>query len=474
MSTSTQIRRAPINKPKDLRLPALLPRLAVMAVTLLAAAYLAWRPSMLYIAAPLALVGVWLLARNPGLGPWAVLVLSFAVRGGVGTGPQSQLHFGFVLVPALAALWVAQDMFRGSFKLTPSPIYGPLVGLSLTAIISFVAGNLTWNAFAQTAPIRSQIGALGIFLVGAAIFFVVANQVKSMRTLNAYVWTLIAMGTFLTATRLVPALGRLDQYYVLSAAGSMLWLWVPVLAIGQALFNNRLSSFWRLVAAGAGLAMLGYAMSGAARDWASGWVPTLAALAVLVWLRWPRLSTGLGVLGVIAALLNFPFVQTFFLSPDNAYSLFTRSAATEIVWQIALANPLLGVGPANYYWYTPLFPILGFYVNFNSHNQYVDLMAQVGLLGILFYVWFFLAAARGAWKLRVVPDGHAQAYVNACLAGIAGTLVAGALGDWVLPFVYNVGIAGFRAAVIPWLFLGGLVVIQQLYPQRPAPDAAAA
>ena len=36
----------------------------------------------------------------------------------------------------------------------------------------------------------------------------------------------------------------------------------------------------------------------------------------------------------------------------------------------------------------------------------------------------------------------------------------GALGDWFLPFVYNIGIAGFRASVLGWLFLGGLLAME--------------
>jgi hypothetical protein len=36
------------------------------------------------------------------------------------------------------------------------------------------------------------------------------------------------------------------------------------------------------------------------------------------------------------------------------------------------------------------------------------------------------------------------------------------LGDWVLPFVYNVGFGGFRASVLGWLFMGGLVALEQM------------
>jgi hypothetical protein len=33
------------------------------------------------------------------------------------------------------------------------------------------------------------------------------------------------------------------------------------------------------------------------------------------------------------------------------------------------------------------------------------------------------------------------------------------LGDWLFPFFYNVGMYGFRSAVLPWIFLGALVAI---------------
>jgi hypothetical protein len=35
------------------------------------------------------------------------------------------------------------------------------------------------------------------------------------------------------------------------------------------------------------------------------------------------------------------------------------------------------------------------------------------------------------------------------------------LADWFLPFVYNIGFSGFRAAMYAWLFLGGLVSIER-------------
>jgi hypothetical protein len=138
--------------------------------------------------------------------------------------------------------------------------------------------------------------------------------------------------------------------------------------------------------------------------------------------------------------------------------------------EIIKINPILGLGPANYYWYTPAYSIMGWNVFFNSHNNYIDILAQTGILGLICFLWFFGEMFVLGWRLQFrVPDGFEKAYVYSALGGIAGTLAAAMLGDWVIPFVYNVGLDGLRAAMIGWLFLGGLVALEQIY-TKPAPN----
>jgi O-antigen ligase len=133
------------------------------------------------------------------------------------------------------------------------------------------------------------------------------------------------------------------------------------------------------------------------------------------------------------------------------------------MFEIIKVNPVTGFGPANYYWYTPLYRIRGWAVQFNSHNQYLDLVAEIGLLGLACFLWVALEIGWLGWRLRNrAPAGFAQAYVCGALAGLVGTLVAGGLADWVLPFVYNIGLNGFRASILAWMFLGGLVSIEQI------------
>jgi O-antigen ligase len=123
----------------------------------------------------------------------------------------------------------------------------------------------------------------------------------------------------------------------------------------------------------------------------------------------------------------------------------------------------LGLGPANYYWYVQQIPLRGYFVRFNSHNQYVDLVAQLGVLGLACFAWFVVEVGMLALQLRkLVSAGFAQAYVVGVLGGLAGMVVSGMLADWFFPFAYNIGLDGFRGGMLAWLFLGGLVAIERI------------
>ncbi len=52
------------------------------------------------------------------------------------------------------------------------------------------------------------------------------------------------------------------------------------------------------------------------------------------------------------------------------------------MFELIKANPIIGLGFANYSHYTYLYPILGWNVSFNSHNNYMDIIAQTGFCGL--------------------------------------------------------------------------------------------
>jgi O-antigen ligase len=151
------------------------------------------------------------------------------------------------------------------------------------------------------------------------------------------------------------------------------------------------------------------------------------------------------------------------LMTHESYSYMTRIEAWKVLWRVIEKNPLLGLGPANYYYYTANFPILGWYVTFNSHNQYMDILAQSGFVGLAAFAWVLVEIARLAVRLqRKAAHGFANAYSVGTLAGLGGTVAAGMLADWIIPFVYNIGVKGFRSSLLFWFFAGGLLALDRL------------
>jgi O-antigen ligase len=126
-------------------------------------------------------------------------------------------------------------------------------------------------------------------------------------------------------------------------------------------------------------------------------------------------------------------------------------------------SPILGLGPANYPSYTHLYPVLGYFIKFNSHNQYLDIITQIGLIGFACFTWFVWQVGKLGFSLvKQAREGFPRAYIYGALGGLAGTLAAGMLGDWFIPFVYNIGLDGFRASVLGWFFLGGLIALENI------------
>lgn len=362
-----------------------------------------------------------------------------------------------LMVALLLGLWL-MDMLvvKRYFRFVRSRAMLPVALLLVVSVIAFGMGRLPWFLFAKQAPLDSQIGGFVIFVFSLGLMVATANLVD-LKWLQWIVWTFIGFGAIYVFGRTLRL--PVDRLYQLGfTANSMFWTWLVALSFSQAFLNQSLKKSMR------GLLFLVtlvtfYVAVVQAYDWKSGWVPPLAVVAVIFALRYPRLL----ILAIPFALIVVGYLAIDLIASDE-YSWGTRIDAWIIVLEISKANPVFGLGFSNYYFYTPLFPIRGWRVSFNSHSQYVDLIAQVGFLGLVCFFWIFYEVGRISFRmLNKLPDGFARSYSYGALAGVVGTLVAAFLVDWVLPFVYNIGFNGFRASVLPWIFMGGVVAIENAY-----------
>ena len=437
----------------------LLMRIAIITGVLSASAVLGTRPRLLYLVGLAGIAGVVLYKVSPVLGVLLTLiggmVVPFYGPSGVGL---TQAGLGLLL-----GIWVADILvIDREIKWHPSPTNLPALLLVGSIVLSFVIGKLPWYRTSQ-APLDAQLGGISVYVFSVFAFFLVGNRIKDVRWLEWISWAFVGVAWFRIIGWLFPAFGRLvtEKLYADGSLGSLFYLWLVCIPFGQVLFNTKLKPGARGLLLLITMTTL-YVMGVPAYDWKSGWMPAAVGFVALVALRFGRLAP---IMAVIAAIPAFQATTSAILTDGYSYS--TRLDAWTIVLQIVKVNPITGLGPANYYWYTPLFPIRGYAVNFNSHSQYVDIIAQTGVLGLILFFVFIWQVSKLAWSLRNrVPEGFAKGYVYSVLGGLAGSLVASWLGDWLLPFVYNVGLRGFRASVLSWIFLGGLVLLDRTYPAQ--------
>jgi O-antigen ligase len=439
-------------------------RLLIIAGVLAATAFLSRNPSERRMAILVAVVVTLVFWRWPPLGLVAIIGAAMVVPFAIGTGTESSLNAAVLLVALLVGLWMLRSFVRRDLHLVGSRPIVPLIGFLCVALLSFFVGLRPLMAFVETAPLRAQFGGLAIFCLSVGAFLLVAHQVRDARWLQVMSWLFLALGAFDIFGRLIPEFRQNVTLYIIQpgADGSLFWVWLVALAFSQAVYNRDLKMPWRLALGCLTVATLYHGMLNN-RDWVSGWLPALVGIVVILWAATPRLGFALTLVGGAFAVMQTSSIIEFVMVGDNDYSQMTRLEAWKIMAELIAINPIFGLGPANYYWYTPQFSILGWNVQFNSHNNFIDIAAQTGLLGLAFFTWFLCAVGWLGWSLRSrVPAGFSRAYVYGAVGGFAGTVVAGMLGDWVLPFAYNVGVQGFRASVIGWLFLGGLVALEMI------------
>jgi hypothetical protein len=398
--------------------------------------------------------------RSPCVG-LNILLLS-AVAFPLHFGPNDDLSLTAVCAIGICGCWLADRLLRQRpLALTISSTSGLGSLLLLTAGASALIAQFTQFP-ADPAPARAQVGGLLIVGLSVGLFIFAASTVTNVEDIRLLTWRFLFAGA-LVLVLYRPSLDAVAQRTTApETIGSVFWSWLVSLSAAQALFNGRLHPLGRLACASLALASVVDALLMRA-DWASGWLPPLIALSVLLLVRFPRTAM-IGAL-TLAPIIGYLSIVAFdSVLEVESYSLVSRIAAWKTLWQVVSMNPFIGLGPANYYYFTDLFPTLGWYVKFSSHHQYIDLLAQVGVVGLALFAAFAVAIIKGLWGLqRRLPSGFERAFVLGSLGATLASLASGMLADWILPFVYNIGLKGFRSSVLFWLFLGLAMAMRRMY-----------
>ncbi len=451
-------------------------RLAVIAMLLAVSWQLGASPSRRLVITIYGLIGLGLLVRKPTMGLVGLFVAAAFLPFEVSTGTGSGVNVAMLGVLGLAVLWVIRRTTSRNLQLRSSLANGPWVALIVTSGVSILAGGALWDPLVSVGSnfLVVQLGQWSMFVLAALAFWLGANAVDERRQLERLTYVMLGLGVvfILWQLRWLPA--PLNRVFVLNETLSRVWF--VALAGGLALFDVRRDIRIRAAAMGFAVAIVvaGYS---AGSGWAAGWLPQLVTLGTLVALRLGTISIRAGIIAAVPALIFATQLLPRLVSAER-WSFETRLIAWRGLVQLVGNRWLFGMGLATYWhaWrdifgsFSYLDPETGIFhftldPQVNMHNNYVDIYGQVGLIGLAALLWLLAALSVQAWKTwRAEEPGFGAAYAAACLSALAGMVIAAMLGDWIIPFVYNVGLAGFREAGLAWLLLGGMVVLDHTRP----------
>ena len=415
-------------------------------------------------AMPLVVLGVLFMMLHLKYAPAVIMWVAAFVPFSLPTGTGSRLVVSLVITLLLVGLWVFRMwLVDRRFYLRPSPANLPILGFVVVVLISVAWSNVFMDPLvfrSRTFLFVQGASALVMALLPAA-FLMAANLVDSLTMVKTIVGMLLLAGV----------IGLVKQYGVVNFpfnTGGLYTTWVIALSAGLAMFGNRLGLVWR----GLFLALAGvWVFWGSILhiSWVSGWLPGLVAIVVLIALRSKKLAVFTALVMAVVVYVN----QTYYantVNAENTESGDTRLAAWEQNWRVTSQHLLFGTGPGGYAaYYMSYFPKEAM----ATHNNYIDILAQTGLIGFAFYIVIFGVIAWKGYRLcrRLKGRGDfTEALANSLLAGTVAGIVAMTLGDWLIPFAYTQTISGFDHSVFSWLLMGLIPVLDRLTP--PGAEAA--
>ena len=432
-----------------------------LVVELLAIGYLVTKPKIGPLLTVLVIVvpaGAFAMLKRIELGITAMLLAGVFVRFRIPTGTASEIVISLVICVGCITLWIIDMLVvKKRLAIQPAPTNVPLLAFIATVPVSWMWSRAFRDILVHEAghPLVSVVAGLVMMLLPGC-FLLVANNIRSIGWLRVMVSILIAEGLVVLAIDLGPA-AALRQFFQTNGfigvnSHGLLSMWCLSFALALALFNRRLHWLWRslLLVYVAGFVYWGFFER---ITWLSGWVPASIAAVVIAFLRSKKLFVILMI--VVVAGAGAYYWRTAF-EAETEESGVTRMAAYEVNWRVTGKHLLFGTGPAGYAsYYMSYFPTEAM----ASHSNYIDTLAQTGIVGTFFILWFFGSQTWGCYRIWHRFRGQrdfAESFSAAVLGGTVGCVVAMALGDWLLPFAYTQGIVGFDLAMFSWFFMGSI------------------
>jgi hypothetical protein len=425
--------------------------------------FLASNFNPLYIAAASAalvvgLIGLLFIQRFDVL-PILILAVAIFVPITLPTGTGSRLAISMVVEVVFLGLWILRSMtVERRFTIKPSPVNLPLACFFVAVIISIIWSIIFRDPFVFVPGtfIIVQIASALVMILLPIAMLMVGNFFETSQSLLIMTVMMLAAG-FLGLVKDISGIPLpVDTRGLFS-------LWVIGLSFGLAIFIKNIHWSVRVL-----LLMLagGWIYWSFVQNisWMAGWLPAMVALGILMWMRAKKLSIMFLVFLAFIILVNKDYYVGKVFQNETQESGYTRLAAWESNWRITRDHLIFGTGPAGYaVYYMTYFPTDAM----ATHSNYIDMVAQTGIVGTIFFIWLFGTLVWMGLRLCLRLKGRGdfvEALANVSFAGTCACIIIMAFGDWLFPFAYTQTIEGFNYAVYNWIFMGVILALDRMFP----------
>ncbi|MDN5272714.1 O-antigen ligase family protein [Chloroflexus sp. MS-CIW-1] len=411
------------------------------------------------LALPVLIVGFTLLLYRF---EWFVLILpltGLAMRPlAVPAGNGSELPISMLLTLALSGGWILSMITRRTWQLAPSPLNKPLLAMMAICIFS-VPWGLLWAdpivdwwimgnfRLAQIASLLSFLGLLSIPLL-------VGRFIQHEWQIKAYLGMFIVCGLLMTAAQTF----GIDHVILVDMGLWGLWFALPLAGITY--LQPGIHWRWKLIGT---IILCWHLWLAALRNslWISGWLPTIVGLFIMAFLTSRRIFFIL----LLAFALNLAvgpgryYVEQVINDNVEEGGLDRLEIWARNLW-VVRHHWLFGTGVGGYAIYNMTYFR---YDARSTHNNYFDILAQFGVVGSGIWLWFAIVSLYYGWQtIWMAPVGILRTTAIVATSGWAAAQFSMMLGDWVLPFLYNQGVPGYRYTMYSWIFVGLLISIRQM------------
>jgi O-antigen ligase len=341
----------------------------------------------------------------------------------------------------LMALWLRKQFLDGELSVEWNPLFLPMAGFALLILVQIV--------FGVTAYRHDTISGALLYCVYAMLCFLSAQALQRSSQARTIAVILALYGFTIAAFALLQGIapnGKLlwvrqptmggaiyGPYVNHNHYAGLMEMFVPVLLV---LALTRLVGDRERIAAGVAAAiMVGTIFLSGSRGGMLAIFVELAFFAAVLVRR--RKKTHIAV-GVVAFAIVLVGLLTWLGGKEltSRVSSISSEARTELSGGMRLSidrdalqmfrnKPVLG-------WGLGTFPVVypqyrSFYTNFfvnEAHNDYLQLLSEMGLLGFGTMIWFLIVLYRSAMpKIENWMSDVSSAVTLACILGITGILV---------------------------------------------------